>query len=203
MTRTRKYFFPTAAVTLALGVGGLTLTAQEDAAPAGHLHAVKRGAIFSDATPDAGLPTVFTALLNIAANPPADKGGNPYWPCFTGGSDTDCSSIPSGAIVLGEPLSAAVVPHTCKGCAQIYWVVESTSAAKSGDIKVVLTVKQGSTTIFSFSGDSGLTLPPGEIAALWYDGVTFTGGKSGTATISVTNTVGTVKSTSTTTVLLK
>lgn len=201
MTKTRKHFFALAALTLALGA--LPLAAQEDAAAAGHLHAIKRGAIFSDAVPDAGAPTVFTALLNMGGNPKLDKGGNPFWPCFTGGSDTDCSSIPAGAIVVGEPLAAAVVPHVCNGCAQIYWIVESTSAAKSGDIKIALTVKQGTTTIFSFTGDSGLTLPPGEIAALWYDGVTFTGAKAGLATITVTNMVGSVKSSSTTTVLLK
>jgi hypothetical protein len=200
---TRNYVLFCLGLTLAIGVGGALLGAPADEATTGHLRAVKLGSIFSDAPPDASAPTLFTALLNIGANPPADHSGNPYWPCFTGGSDTDCSSIPSGAIVLGEPLPAAVVPHNCSGCAQIYWIVESTSAAPTGVIKVSLTVKQGSTTIFSFSGPSTITLPPGEIAALWYDGVTFTGGKAGSASISVTNEVGTATSTSTTTVLLK
>ena len=105
--------------------------------------------------------------------------------------------------MVGQPLSASVVPHTCSGCSQIYWIVESTSAAKSGNVTVTIKVTQGSTTIFSFSGSSGINLPPGNIAAIWYSGVTFTGAKTGLAKITVTNSIGSVKSSASTTILLK
>ena len=136
MSTNKRHFLIATAVSFALGMAGIAQAADATEAPTGQLHAKRLGAIFSDAVPDATVPTLFTALLNIGANPPLDKGGIGYWPCFTGGSDTDCSSIPSGGIVVGEPLPAAVVPHGCKGCAQIYWIVESTSAAKSGLVKV-------------------------------------------------------------------
>jgi len=192
------------ALALPLAIAATTPLRAQDDAPAPGLHARLSGPILSDSVADATAPTVFTGLLSIANNPPADKSGNGYWPCFTGGSDTDCSSIPKGAIVVGEPLSAAVVSHVCSGCAQIYWIVESTTAAKSGDVKISISVKQGSTSIFTFSGDSGTTLPPGQIGAFWYSGVTFnSSAKAGEATITVTSTVGTVKSTASTTILLK
>ncbi len=201
MTRIRTLFY--LALPLALCVSGQALRAQaDDPTVQGQLHFAKLGPISAGVSPDAS-PTVFTALLNIAANPPTDGSGNPYWPCYTGGSDTDCSKIPAGAIVVGEPLVAAVVPHTCKTCAQIYWVVETAANAKGGAVSVDLTVTQGSTTIFSYSGSTGQTLAPSEILAVWYTGVTFKKAVAGQATITVTNTVGTAKTKGTTSVILQ
>ncbi|HUO29921.1 MAG TPA: hypothetical protein VMU80_11940 [Bryobacteraceae bacterium] len=111
--------------------------------------------------PDATAPPILPGIVAFGTTPPLDGQGNEEWPCFTGGSDADCSSIPAGAVVVGMPyqywsLAACNISNPGESCGQIYWSFSSNTA--SGDVQVSETIKQGNNVIYK----SGVTdLGPG------------------------------------------
>jgi len=110
---------------------------------------------------DTAAPALLPGIVAFGTNPPLDANGNVEWPCFTGGSDMDCSAIPPGGVVVGMPyqfwsLSDCNISSPGQACGQIYWSFSSNSA--SGDVGVSETITQGSNTIYT----SGVTdLGPG------------------------------------------
>ena len=99
-------------------------------------------------------------IIALGTYPPLDSSGNDYWPCFTGGTDPDCSSIPAGGIVIGTPYQEWN-PTTCNSgaCAQVFW--SFTSLTVSGTVTVSETITQGTNTIYqSGSTDLGAGTAP-------------------------------------------
>jgi hypothetical protein len=92
---------------------------------------------------------LFQLESGMGVLPPLDGSGNDYWPCRTGGSDADCSSIPSGGIVVGLPAytwsladcnaNAAGAPN----CGQIFWFYEDDTGDNTDHLIVSVVVKQG------------------------------------------------------------
>jgi len=105
-------------------------------------------------SPDAKTDAITMGMLSMGTYPPADGEGNDYWPCFTGGSDADCSSIPAGALVIGIPYQDWNISACTSGvCGQIY--LSFTSNHETGDVMVSETITQGSSTVYQ-SGTTNL-----------------------------------------------
>jgi hypothetical protein len=97
-------------------------------------------------------------------------------------------------MVIGLPLPGAV-PHTCSGCAQIYWTYETGTA--SGTVGVTLTVKQGTNVILTASNPNIGSISANQVGAVNVTGATFTGAVKGAATMTAKTTVGTASVTQT------
>jgi hypothetical protein len=84
--------------------------------------------------------------------PPKDGNGNDYWPCYTGGSNADCSSLPANGVVVGIPLYTPWSVSACDTstpCGQIYFFYDDLTNDSTDDLIVTVTVKQGSNYIFA------------------------------------------------------
>jgi hypothetical protein len=101
-------------------------------------------------------PTVPANLYPISAQfgylPPKDGSGNDYWPCYTGGSNADCSSIPANGVVVGIPLYTPWSVSACNTstpCGQIYFFYDDLTNDSTDDLIVTVTVKQGTNYILA------------------------------------------------------
>jgi hypothetical protein len=105
------------------------------------------------------LPSVTPNLYPLSAQfgnlPPKDVNGNDYWPCYTGGSNSDCSSIPNGGVVGGIPVYAWPL-SACDNnsspatpCGQIYFFYQDLTGDTTDDLILTVTVKQGTNFIFA------------------------------------------------------
>lgn len=134
---------------LALTVGGRSGLAATPGTP--------HGKIIPMAVTDDTSASTTGALMGIIAlgtYPPLDSSGNDEWPCFTGGTDPDCSSIPVGGVVIGIPYQEWSATTCNSGaCAQVFW--SFSSLAVSGTVIVSETITQGNNTIYQ-SGSTNL-----------------------------------------------
>lgn len=105
------------------------------------------------------LPQIPPGLYPLSAQfgnlPPKDGSGNDYWPCYTGGSNSDCSSIPGGGVVAGIPVYAWSL-SACDNnappatpCGQIYFFYQDLTGDTTDDLIVTVTVKQGTNYILA------------------------------------------------------
>jgi hypothetical protein len=101
-------------------------------------------------------PSVPNNLYPISAQfgylPPKDGGGNDYWPCYTGGSNADCSSIPANGVVVGIPLYTPWLVSSCDTatpCGQLYFFYDDLTNDSTDDLVLTVTVKQGRNYIFA------------------------------------------------------
>jgi hypothetical protein len=102
--------------------------------------------------PDATEPAMAMGIVAFGSLPPTDSLGAPEWPCFTGGADADCASMPAGGVVVGMPYQYWNIKGCTTGtCGQVYWSFSSNSA--SGTVMVSETITQGSNIIYQ----SGIT----------------------------------------------
>jgi hypothetical protein len=103
-----------------------------------------------------GIPPNLYPLSGQFGNlPPQDGNGNDYWPCYTGGGNADCSSIPDGGVVVAIPTYAWSL-SACDNntgpaapCGQIYFFYQDLTGDSSDDLIVTVTVKQGNNFIFA------------------------------------------------------
>jgi len=108
---------------------------------------------------DSFLPQVPAGLYPLSAQfgnlPPKDGSGNDYWPCYTGGSNADCSSIPNGGVVAGIPVYAWSLANCDNSsppatpCGQIYFLYQDLTGDTTDHLVLTITVKQGSNYIFA------------------------------------------------------
>ena len=213
MTKTRISMSAALAVVVAFGVSGSSALALE---PHFRIVSVGNAAVQSEAAP-AAASQVHQGVTAMGVLPPLDATSADTWPCFTGGTDPDCSSIAQGGLVLGVPVYTwplAACTSTTAPCGQIYWTFETDVTSKKTPIDVSVTVTQGTSTILS-TGTVALGKNPGAgfIEAI-SDDVAFGPGAcvapatcvapvAGTATIKVTTTIGTQKATGTYTIKLQ
>lgn len=117
-------------------------------------------------------PTTTTDLFVLSTTmtdlPPLDPAGNAYWPCYTGGGDPDCSSIPTGAVANGYPhytwpLSTCTASSETSPCGQIiFWFDDESTDPE--DISIEITVDQNGSTIYEFPNtDFGPNLYTGQL----------------------------------------
>jgi len=200
MTKTRISMFAALAVIVALGLFGQPALAADF-----QLHSMiiaKADLPAGMVSPDAAsqLHQLVTAM---GAGSPDTSSDVPYWPCFTGGSDPACSSIPAGGIVLGAPFYTwplTTCTSSTEACGTIYWLFETDVASTKAEIDVTVTVTQGSNTIYTVGGAVGKNPGAGNVEivyanAAFGEGDCFNGGtcvnpSAGVATITTTTTIG-------------
>jgi hypothetical protein len=206
MTKTRMFVFAALAVIVAFGVCGQQALALD---PHFKVVTIGHGTTQSDAVPDAA-SQVHQGITAMGAAAPADSSGNATWPCFTGETDPDCSSIAAGGLVVGIPAftwNLAACTSSTAACGQIYWTFETDVKSKTAPINISLTVTQGTSTIYSTGTiDVGTNPGAGFIEAI-AGNVAFGPGDctvgtcatpvAGAATITVTTKIGTSTATGT------
>ena len=147
MTKTRMFMVAALAVIVAFGVS--ELQAQSVVGMNPKLTAVAKVPT-EGVSPDATIPGLIGGELAMGTLPPADGGGNAYWPCFTGGSDADCSAIPAGAWVSGIPsITWSKTGCTNATCAQLTWWFQDNTTDATDDLIITLTAKEGVKTIMN------------------------------------------------------
>ncbi len=213
MTKIRMFAFAALAVIVALGVAGQAFAVDP------HFKVVTVGPVagHTDVVPDAA-SKVHQLMTNMGVAAPADASDLPTWPCFTGGSDPDCSSITAGGLVVGIPFytwSLSGCTSSSEACGQIFWAFETDVPSTTAKIEITLNVTQGSNTIYStgsapidvgdnpgkgymeiISGNVGFGV--GDCGA----GVTCVAPVAGAATITTTTKIGTSTATGKAVILL-
>jgi hypothetical protein len=140
--------------------------------------------------------------LELGVIAPLDGGGAPYWPCLTGGSDTDCRSIPAGGWVSGIPYLSWSFSCSGGACAQLTWWFQDGTVDTVDHLIVTISIKQGKRIIFDTGAQdygpnpypqqlvhvfSQAGFGPGNCAA----GITCSDPVTGKASMEATATVGT------------
>ena len=97
-------------------------------------------------------PNLYPINAQFGYLPPKDGGGNDYWPCYTGGSNPDCSSLPGNGVVVGVPLYTPWSLSSCDTstpCGQIYFFYDDLTNDSTDDLTITVTVKQGTNYIYA------------------------------------------------------
>jgi hypothetical protein len=203
MTKIRMFMFAALAVIVAFGVCGQQALALDP-----HFKTIVVGrAPVSDAVPDAAAQ-VHQLYTMMGVAPPLDASSLDTWPCFTGGSDPDCSSIAPGGLVLGIPFytwSLTSCTSSTAACGQISWMFETDVTSTKTAIDVSITVTQGTSTIMNTGTVKIGTNPGSGYVEVISDNVGFGPGDcvvgtcatpvAGAAKITVTTTIGKQKAT--------
>jgi hypothetical protein len=201
------FMFAALAVIVAFGVCGESALALDP-----HFRVASIGAlpVQTDNQP-AAASLVHQGITGMGVLPPLDATSVDTWPCFTGGSDPDCSSIAAGGLVVGVPLytwSLTGCTSSTAACGQIFWTFETDVTSKKTAINVSITVTQGTSTIMS-TGTVDIGKNPGAgFIEIISDDVAFGVGDcaaptmcvapiAGPATIKVTTAIGQQKSSGT------
>jgi hypothetical protein len=98
-------------------------------------------------------PDVSSKVYQLSAGvsdsiPPGSSSSNPIWPCFTGGSDPNCSSLPAGAVVEPYPMYTLSLADAAAGdVIWLYWWFEDDNASKTKQLEGSITITQGASTI--------------------------------------------------------
>jgi hypothetical protein len=159
MTKIRMFMFAALAVIVAFGVCGQPVLA---ATPHFQVKVVgpSSGQVGEEVSPDVSSKVYELASGVSDSIPPLDGSGFPDWPCFTGGSDPDCSSIPAGGVVVSYPQYTLSLADAVAGDAiWIYWWIEDDNASTKKPLNASITITQGTgaglTTILQ-TGDFSL-----------------------------------------------
>jgi hypothetical protein len=113
--------------------------------------------------------SVYQGIVGMAPPPPKDGKGNDLWPCFTGTADPHCSSLPSGALVVGAPVIYwSLASCTSAPCGQIYWTIQDVSL--TGPATARIQIKQGKNVVYD-SGSRKLGILTPDIYVFNKDGV--------------------------------
>jgi hypothetical protein len=146
MTKTRMFMVAALAVIVAFGVSGLQ--AQNVAANVKLTPVTKVPT--EGVSPDAAPAALIGGELGMGVIPPIDGSGYYEWPCFTGGSNPDCSGIPAGGWVSGIPF-ITWSKTGCKNtvCAQLTWWFADNTTDATDDLIITITAKQGSKTLLN------------------------------------------------------
>ncbi|MGC9950540.1 MAG: hypothetical protein ABSF64_29590 [Bryobacteraceae bacterium] len=120
---------------------------------AARLHIAAIGRVRAQANPDAAA-TLFQLATGAGDLAPGDASGNSEWPCFTGNATVwpDCSSIPAGALVIGQPMYtvslAKCTASTTVPCVWLYYIVDDEDTGTLTGLDCSIKVTQGSAVIF-------------------------------------------------------
>jgi hypothetical protein len=117
----------------------------------------------AEAVPEAATSQVHQGITGMGVAPPLDAGGGDTWPCFTGGTDVDCSSIAAGGLVVGVPAytwSLTGCTSSTNACGQIYWTFETDVANTKAPMEVSITVTQGTTTKTTIASTGTVDIGP-------------------------------------------
>jgi hypothetical protein len=121
--------------------------------------------------------------------PPLDENGNDVWPCFPNmnSNGMDCSSIPTGGVVIGEPAYTwslrACDGHTATSanCGQVFSFFEDDTGDNTNYIVTSVVAKQGADYILN-TGPVNLGLDPfspGTVLVIYLDTAFGTLGQTG------------------------
>lgn len=195
MTKTRAFLFVALALVVALGVSAQLALADDDANNAGIILFDRQGS-----TPDAA-PAVIGGPVAFVVPPPTN-GPPPSWPCIA--PKAPCSSDPAGGLLMGVPLQQWPISGTTNctmvKCGQIMAMFQTTTG--TGTVSATISIKQGTTTIFSGKA-KGPTAKANQVGVVFLSGIQFaTTAVAGSATVTVTTTVGTTKVSGKTTIYL-
>lgn len=218
MTKSRSFQIAVLLVIVAFSLTGQQALAQH------HLQArIAPGARMGSVNAPAVTSLLFQLSSGFGVLPPLDSGGADFWPCFTGGANADCSSIPAGGVVIGGPgytqsLAACDANSaSATNCGQVFWFYEDDTGDNTDHLIVSIAVKQGTKFILDTGNfDFGANpFPAGSVIIISDDtafgtlGATgknngFCAGSNkicsdpvaGIATVTVTTKVGTSKITS-------
>jgi len=211
MTRIRIFMFAALAVIVAFGVSGLQAQSAVGKVNLTVVAKVPTAGISPDFTP----PGLIGGELAMGVIPPPDSGGNAYWPCFTGGSDADCSSIPAGGWVSGIPyITWSKTGCTNTACAQLTWWFQDNTTDVTDDLIITITAKEGTKTILNSGAlDFGPNPYPGGNLVVLYTDIGFGTSEcavgtcknptAGDVTLTVEAQVGTAKATTKQTITLQ
>jgi len=144
-TKIRMFTFAACAAVVAFGAGG-----QEALAAAPQFHISVIGHVPAQVSPDPAAPTIFQLATNFGTLAPVDGSGYDEWPCFTGGSDADCSSIPAGGLVVGVPTYTVELANCLNprvACIWGYEAVEDDNPSTTESFKWGLRIAQGDSVI--------------------------------------------------------
>jgi hypothetical protein len=201
MRRIRAFAFTALVSIVALGVSVQQAPAQDDDASLGNVHLTLTDHWVPGAVPEAAA-TVLAGPVGFVVPPPV-SGPPPSWPCIA--PKAPCSSDPAGGILIGLPLQQWPISGstncTAVPCGQIMAMFETTTG--TGAISFTVTIKQGTTTIYSKSSGKVGTAKAHQVGVVDVTGVQFdTTAVAGAATVTVTTTVGTAKVSGKTTIYL-
>lgn len=201
MKSTRTFLF-VALVSIAALVSAQQALAQDDDANPSNIHVTLRDHQMPGVTPDA-VAAVLAGPVGFVLPPPAE-GPPPSWPCFA--PKAPCSSDPAGGMLIGLPLQewpiSGATNCTTEPCGQIMAMFETTTG--SGVVGVTVTIKQGTTTIYSKAAKKLEKATTNQIGVVDVTGIQFDAtAVAGAATVTVTTTVGTAKVTGKTTIYLQ
>jgi hypothetical protein len=194
MTKTRVFLHSAVAVMVALGICGQPELKAQDA------QSLKAGVVRvgeADATPDDGFDaaaSMYQGTVVVGVQPPSYTPAT--WPCGGGGSDSACSSLQLGGLVIPFPLQ--VITSPADG-GEIVWTFTTTSASGTADFKVTIT--QGSKTVFTYPATFAVSA--NGVYYGFVGGSIFGGAARGAATAKVTTTVGSKTISGKTTIHLK
>jgi hypothetical protein len=189
MTKIRMFMIAALAAIVAFGVCGQPAQAQDIAVRNGtHASLISIGHWVPNASPDAAAVVNGPVMWDDGAQEP---------PCF--GPNAPCTTDPAGGVNIGYPLpfwpiSGSGTGPTCnnvtlQSCGQIDSFIETNTA--SGKVSATITIKQGATTIFTYSTGTIGTASAGEIVAVSVAGIQLDAtAVSGNATITVVTKVG-------------
>jgi len=202
MRRIRAFLFVGLVSMLALGVSRQQALAQDDDANLSNVHVTLSDHWVPGATPDTAAALLAGPVGLVA--PPPSAGPPPSWPCFA--PNSPCSSDPAGGLLIGLPLQQWPISGstncTTVPCGQIMAMFETTTA--TGSIGMTITIKQGTTTIYSKSVHKLGTAAANQVGVVDVTGIQFaTTAVAGAATVTVTTTVGTAKVSGKTTIYLQ
>jgi hypothetical protein len=193
------FVFTALAVIIALGACGQQALALDIA--------VRDGISASMTTIDHWVPNASPDAAAVVNGPVMWDSGALVPPCFA--PTAPCTADPAGGVNVGYPLSFWPINGsgtncnnvTLQACGQIDSFIESNTG--KGEVSATITIKQGTTTIFSYTASKLGTAKAGEIIAVSVAGIQLDAtAKAGTAVITVVTTVGKAKSTGTTTIVL-
>jgi len=150
---------------------------------------------------------------NVAAVVPVMSGWDIYpvtgYPCFAPASP--CTTDPAGSVVMGVPVpywpvSGSGTGTTCNNvkkqtCGQMFAYSQTTTG--SGAVSAKITMKQGTTVVYTKSLTGLGTASAGQIVVVTLDGPKLNAkAKAGAAKLTIVTTIGTAKATSTATIQL-
>jgi len=184
MTKSRAFLLAVLALIVAMGLSGQLALAEDNDAPTGDATAALLAG-----------PVAFVV-------PPPSNGPPPSWPCVAPAAP--CTTDPKGGLLMGVPLQEWPISGTTNctmvKCGQIMAMYQSTTA--TGAAKATISIKQGTTTIFSGAAKC-TTAVANTVGYCYLSGIQFmTTAIAGAATVTVSTTVGTTKVSGKTTIYL-
>lgn len=194
MTKFRVFLFAAVAVAIALGTSGQAMASKPTVSVT-----MKDVRNPMPAGPNVTAP----AIVGVTAFglPPQTAGA---FPCF--GPNAPCTGDPAGGLLVGIPIQYVPISGTTNcttvPCGQAYQTFQTTTG--HGKLGLTITIKQGTTTIFTFHNANVGTAAANQIGIVDLNGLQLdTTAVAGNAIMTITTKVGTKSLTGKTTLVLQ